>query len=697
MKIGNQKITVLLGILLAGITTYLSNLLFLQGPHFTRYEGAVSLGVFFVFIPIFFFLILKLFNPAYQKNPHKLALIIGSIVLASLTSFLFSGLIFDWRLIPYHKVSAEVLSVKNPNSSGNQATLLSLETTHGILSFAEIAQSEGWTRTGKSALENGNKPGETLSWQGRPGALAKLNFATGASSGKILIKTEQTSEILDLYSPYDGEFSWGYEYLIPTIAYLLPLCAIWIFFFCIFLFISVFVFPFTKQDKKIGKYYWLLFTLPMLAVWILYLLSFWPGEMSPDSLSQWGQALTGAYTDAHPPLYAFFIWGVTRFWFSPAAVGLVQLLCLSFATAWGLKVLIQNGLNTNAAWLVAVIFALSPLNSTLVISLWKDIPYAIAFMIFSIQILQMIFSGGKWLGKWVNCLALVLSSLGIMLFRHNGVPVPVISLIIAILFFRHYWIRLCVIIIAIVLSWGFIRGPVYDRIGVDKNTGFENAVFIHHIAAHVVKGGPLSQDERDVVNLILPVEDWRYDCCNMLPTYDSPNFDPQKTVQYSIELKELFFKLVLKEPLLEFKHITCVSNFIWSFEKSCDVRVSLIISQESSVSPNSFGITQESKIPIFRDWLLNIYQVLFIVDRFTIYWFPVIYLSLVVISSIMLHFWVIPKKAFLFAIPSLVQSMVLFVTNVSGNSYRYQYGVCLVGMLSIGLAIYAINLRFKSD
>jgi hypothetical protein len=183
----------------------------------------------------------------------------------------------------------------------------------------------------------------------------------------------------------------------------------------------------------------------------------------------------------------------------------------------------------------------------------------------------------------------------------------------------------------------------------------------------------------------------------MLPTYDSPNFDPQKTVQYSNEIKKLFFKLVLKEPLLEFQHITCVSNFIWSFAKSCDVRVSLIISQESSVSPNSFGITQESKIPIVRDWLLNIYQVLFIVDRFTIYWFPVIYLSLVVISSIMLHFWVIPKKAFLFAIPSLVQSMVLLVTNVSGNSYRYQYGVCLVGMLSIGLAIYAINLRFKSD
>jgi hypothetical protein len=697
MKAGNRKITVLLAILLAGITAYLSNLLFLQSPHFTKYEGVVSLGVFFVFIPIFFFLILKLFTPAYQKNPHKLALIIGSIVLASLTSYLFAGLIFDWQLVPSHKISVEVLSEKNPDSSGNQATLLSLETTYGILSFAEISQSEGWTRAAKSVLENDNRPGETLSWQGRPGALAKLTFASSPTSGKVLINTEQTSEILDLFSSFDGEVSWENEFAIPVIAYLLPLCALWIFLFCIFLFISVYIFPFTKQDKKIGKYYWLLFTLPMLAVWTLYLLAFWPGEMSPDSMAQWGQALTGAYTDAHPPLYAFSIWLITRFWLSPGAIGLFQLLCLSFATAWGLKVLIQNGLNTNAAWFVAIIFALSPLNSTLVISLWKDIPYAIAFMVFSIQILQMIFSGGKWLENWVNCMALVLSSLSIMLFRHNGVPVPVISLIIAILFFRHYWIRLCIIIIAMVFSWVLIRGPVYDRIGVDKTTGFENAVFIHHIAAHVVKGGPLSQDERNLVNLILPVEDWRYDCCNMLPTYDSPNFDPQKTVQYSNEIKELFFKLVLKEPLLEFQHITCVSNFIWSFAKSCDVRVSLIISQESSVSPNSFGITQESKIPIVRDWLLNIYQVLFIVDRFTIYWFPVIYLSLVVISSIMLHFWVIPKKALLFAIPSLVQSMVLLVTNVSGNSYRYQYGVCLVGMLSIGLAIYAINLRFKSD
>ena len=697
MKTSDQKITVLLAVLFAGITAYLSNLLFLQSPNFTRYEGVVSLGVFFGFFPIFFFLILKLFIPAYQKNPHTRALIIGSIVLASFTSFLFAGLIFDWRLIPYHKVSAEVLSEKNPNSSGNQATLLSFETTHGIRSFAEIAQSEGWTRAAKSVLDNGNKPGETLSWQGRPGALAKFTFATGASSGKVLVKTEQTSEILDLYSPSDGEVSWENEYSIPSLAYLLPLCALWIFFFCIFLFIGVFVFPFTKQVKKVGKYYWLLLTLPMLAIWIFYLLAFWPGEMSPDSMVQWEQALTGAYTDAHPPLYAFFIWGVTRFWFSPGAVGFVQIICLSFATAWGLKVLIQNGLNTNAAWLVAVIFALSPLNSTLVISLWKDVPYAIAFLVFSIQFLQIIFSGGKWLEKWGNCLALVLSSLGIMLFRHNGVPVPVISLILAILFFRHYWIRLGVVILVMVFSWVLIRGPVYDRIGVDKTTGFENAVFIHHIAAHIVTGGPLSQEERNLVDLILPFEDWRYDCCNMLPTYDSPNFDPQKTVKYSNEIKELFFRLALKEPLLEFQHITCVSNFIWSFTKSCDVRISLIISQESSVSPNPFGITQESKIPAGRDWLMNVYHVLFFVDRFTIYWFPVIYLTLVVISSIMLHFWVIPKKAFLFAIPSLVHSFVLFLSNVSGNSYRYQYGVCLVGMLSLGLAIFAINLRFKSD
>jgi hypothetical protein len=697
MKAGDGKTAVLLAILLAGITAYLSNLLFLQSPQFTRYEGVVSLGVFFVFIPIFYLLILKLFTPAYQKNPHKLALIIGSIVLASLTSYLFAGLIFDWRLVPSHKISAEVLSEKNPDSSGNQATLLSFETTYGILSFAELSQSEGWTRAAKSALENGNKPGETLSWQGRPGTLAKLNFATGPSSGKVLIKTEQTSEVLDLYSPTDGEVSWENKVSIPVLAYLLPLCALWIFFFCIFLFISVFVFPFTKQDKKVGKYYWLLFTLPMLAVWIFYLLAFWPGEMSPDSMTQWGQALTGTYTDAHPPLYAFFIWLITRFWSSPGAVGLVQLLCLSFATAWGLKVLIQNGLNTNAAWLVAVIFALSPLNSTLVISLWKDIPYAIVFLVFSIQILQMIFSGGKWLEQWENCLAMVFSSLGIMLFRHNGVPVPAISLFIAILFFRHYWIRLGVIILAMVFSWALIRGPVYDQIGVDKTTGFENAVFIHHIAAHVMTGGPLSKEERNLVNLILPVEDWRYDCCNMLPTYNSPNFDPQKTVQYSNEIKELFFRLALKEPLIEFQHTTCVSNFIWSFTKSCDVRISLIISQESSVSPNPFGITQESKIPVLRDWLINVYHALFVVERFTIYWFPVIYLFLVIISSIMLHIWVIPKKAFLFAIPSLVQSIVLFVINVSGNSYRYQFGVCLVGMLSLGLAIYAINLRFKSD
>lgn len=677
------------------IFAYLLDILFLQSPTLTKFEVAVVLALFLITLSITFFLLIKFFVPAFARNPHRLALVIGSVLIAFCICRLVQGLAFDWRWVPNQTISVVVLSEKNGDSSGNNVSLLSLETNFGILSYSEIAQSGGWSRTAVSALENMNKSGETLTWSGRPGAFVKFTFATGPDSGIVRIQSNKGDETVDLYSPEKGEVTWESQYQIPSISYMVPLVAIWIVSFCLILFLSPFLFPFSQNQRAASRYYWLLFTLPMILIWGLYLLSFWPGELSPDSLSQWGQVLTGSYTDAHPPLYAFVIWLVTRIWASPGAVVLVQILGLSFAAAWGIKVFVDHGLNTFGAWFIASVFALSPINSTLVITLWKDIPYATVFLIFSIQFLQIIFSDGKWLLKWQNCLALALASLGIMLFRLNGLPVPILSLLIAILFFRKYWLQIGIVALTVSLSWVIIHGPVYDWIGVDKATGFENAVFIHHIAAHVVTGGPLTEEERQMVDLILPVQDWQYDCCNMITTYNAPNFDAAKTSQYTPQIENLFLSLAIKEPQIEWKHTMCVSGSLFKFGSKCGYWVSNIISQNTIITKNSYGIVPDSKIPAVNNFLTYFYKNLYNAKSLRVYWFSIIYLVLTLIAAISLTFWLKFKKGILFFVPTLIQTTFLFFTNVSSYSFRYQYGVFVLGIMSIGVIIMAINKKFQ--
>jgi hypothetical protein len=63
--------------------------------------------------------------------------------------------------------------------------------------------------------------------------------------------------------------------------------------------------------------------------WALYLLAFWPGIMTEDSIDQWTQAQRGVFRDEHPAVHTLLIWLITRLWNSPAAVALLQIVLVA--------------------------------------------------------------------------------------------------------------------------------------------------------------------------------------------------------------------------------------------------------------------------------------------------------------------------------------------------------------------------------
>ncbi|MFM8320038.1 MAG: hypothetical protein ACKOC5_03900 [Chloroflexota bacterium] len=51
----------------------------------------------------------------------------------------------------------------------------------------------------------------------------------------------------------------------------------------------------------------LLYMLPMLAAWGIFLLAFWPGVMTPDAIDQWNQVQTKSFNDFHPATHTLSI------------------------------------------------------------------------------------------------------------------------------------------------------------------------------------------------------------------------------------------------------------------------------------------------------------------------------------------------------------------------------------------------------
>jgi hypothetical protein len=673
---------------------YLLDIFFFQKFISSKKEILFCLIIFFISLFINYILIKRVLIPLFQQNPRKKAIFLGSVIFTILVTYLFAGIFYDQHILPKHYLKVEVLSETNPNSSGRDVYLRNMETEIRNISFNEFNSSSGWKRVEKSTLAS-SSTGEIFEWSGRTGSYARLRFLTGLHSGMIKITWDNQPQTVDLYSNTTDEITIDQPFKIPPASYLVPLLAVGVLSFYIFLLIGVLIFPFTSRDRSPSNWYWLLFSLPMFLTWSFYLLVFWPGEMSSTSIIQWGQVVSGSYNNFHPAVHSFLIWLITRLWFSPAAVALFQIICLSLVTAWGIGILVDHGMNLPAGWFISILFAISPINSTLVMSIWKDIPYSTAFLLFSLQILKVIFSRGRWLEKWPNCLGLGLSGLSIMLLRHNGLPVPILSLLVVVLFYKKYWLRIVVTLGTLIISCVLILGPIYDALGVNKNSGVEDNVFIHHIAAHIIDGNPLTTDEENLANLILPLDKWKYDCCSNVITHQVPNFSYGKVAEYSSEVRRLFIKLAIKEPGIELKHIACVSQLVWKSYGSCGFWVSNIISENRLIAENPYGIREDSQFPQVKKWLLTQYDFLYRTVKFRFYWYPIYYLILVVLGSFSLMYWYGEKKSLLFTVPSVFQSLILALVNVSAFDFRYQYGVYLVGLFSLGLIILSINKHFQ--
>ena len=139
------------------------------------------------------------------------------------------------------------------------------------------------------------------------------------------------------------------------------------------------------------------YAAPCLVVWSVSLLAFWPGMMSSDSVDQWGQMLSGQYNDVHPAAHTLTIWLVTRVWLSPAAYALAQIGALAFTFALAMRELALAGVSRRVQMALTALFALSPVNNVMVITLWKDIPYAIALLGLFWMLLRVWRAGGGWL------------------------------------------------------------------------------------------------------------------------------------------------------------------------------------------------------------------------------------------------------------------------------------------------------------
>ncbi len=169
----------------------------------------------------------------------------------------------------------------------------------------------------------------------------------------------------------------------------------------------------------------LLTTLFLFSIYLLWVLANWPVAMTNDSWSTLTDVKSLKFTNWHPYFYAFFILALLNFFDGLQLIAIIQAFSSSLILAYGIYYCSTQGIK----WRYLLPFILFagfsiPLGSYNTI-FWKDVPFSLAILLFSILLFKYAIYKVKNKEKINLCffekIILVACSLGIIFFRHNGI------------------------------------------------------------------------------------------------------------------------------------------------------------------------------------------------------------------------------------------------------------------------------------
>ena len=205
----------------------------------------------------------------------------------------------------------------------------------------------------------------------------------------------------------------------------------------------------------------------VFVVYIMYLLSDYPGGFSPDTLWQWEQAHTLDFNDHHPFFHTLLFWLLTRIWDSYTFMLLVQIAAFSLGFGYLAATMYAWGFRLSLILLFTAAGALSFATRSIALFFWKDSALSVFFLFFLSHIFNILLSKGEWLKKTRNWIASSILLACITLVRHNAILLTAPMLILLLLSYpRIRRISLKLIAAVLVLIIG-VKGPLQTFCGVE--------------------------------------------------------------------------------------------------------------------------------------------------------------------------------------------------------------------------------------
>lgn len=240
---------------------------------------------------------------------------------------------------------------------------------------------------------------------------------------------------------------------------------------------------------------------------------FWPGFFPEDAMNQLRPALGLApLNDWHPVMNSLLQRLILTIVPKAGAIVAVQMGLFVWLLAAFLMIGWDHGMKLSWLAFFGSIFLLLPNQALSFANAMKDYPFTLALMWGMYLLLQLVLKK-PWTKKWhfYFCLGLDLFLTGSL--RHNGmVPVVFVAALCCLVGLKKEngpWKKAAAACFAAVAALMVFKGPVYDLLDVIPNTQSAYTSMLCAVGSYINKGLPLSEEAQEIMETVIPMEDWR--------------------------------------------------------------------------------------------------------------------------------------------------------------------------------------------
>ncbi len=345
-----------------------------------------------------------------------------------------------------------------------------------------------------------------------------------------------------------------------------------------------------------------------MACWTFYFLHEYPGVMTPDSINQYAQVI-GAYplsnhhSIVHTALIGLFyniglaLTGDMHF--GLALYTLAQMLFMALVAGYVVKTMQKADIITPVIIITMLFYALIPYHGIYAVTIWKDIPFAGCFTLFSAALMRFLLRGNAavtsgrapklQLGEYFSLvLPYIFSGIMLCLLRTNGWYAFLVSLPFILLVYKRSWRCMLPIHAVILLLVLFVKYPVMQVYEIPQADFVESlSVPIQQLARVVSRNEGMSESQIVFVENIMDVtkvaETYQPDVSDNIK-----NLVRESGIDYLASHKSEFFKnwffIGLSHPKTYFDAFVEQTVGFWYPDVSYQVGLA------DGIYPNEFGL-----------------------------------------------------------------------------------------------------------